>query len=119
MFVIFYLFFFLFCRLIPGKCKQIDALANVAVSKNTNGIGYWPTIPITIAKEFSWIGFCFLHAVCVAAIRYNHRTLNENIFQCNFNENLIKLLYHIYFQRSIANFFCLPRLKIRNLFIEA
>lgn len=48
--------------------KRHAVRANAAVSRNINGTVCWPTIPITIAKAFLWIGSCFLHAVSAAAI---------------------------------------------------
>lgn len=59
------IFFFLLFVAIP---KLQDVRASVDASRNTNGIDYSPTILITIARAFLWIGSCFLRAVSVDVI---------------------------------------------------
>ena len=58
----------------PENLEQPVVGEIVVVSKNTNGIAYWPMIPITSVREFSWTGFCFLHVACAVVYRSTKAT---------------------------------------------
>lgn len=57
---------------VSGKSARTDVPAIVDANRNTSGTGCWLTIPITIVKEYSWIGSCSPLVASAGAIRLNN-----------------------------------------------